>query len=260
MFNTHLSIYLQSHSTFNTYHNICLQSHSMFNTHLSICLQSQSSFNTHLNFCLQSHSTFIFNISIYVYSHILCLTHTSMSHSLILHLIHLNICSQPHSLFNTHLNLCLQSHSMFNPFITFIVWGRRRVTVILYDRIILHIWKNVTIFFLLITILIFITVVYIFTTSLHHHFLQVISLPSSLFYFIFAAVQLHTKLYGSKEELEKTATFHLADWTLRVVAIEKKKLCGTDCSKKKKGKCSTKQMDIVSDADGCFGQTVKNNK
>ena len=34
---------------------------------------------------------------------------------------------------------------------------------------------------------------------------------------------VHTKLYGSKEELEKTATFHLADWTLSVLAIEKKK-------------------------------------
>ena len=73
---------------------------------------------------------------------------------------------------------------------------------------------------------------YVFTASLHPHFLQVISLPSSLFYFIFVAVQLHTKLYISREEVEKTATFHLADWTLSVAAIQKKKkkLCGTDCS------------------------------
>ena len=48
------------------------------------------------------------------------------------------------------------------------------------------------------------------------------------------AVQLHTKLYVSKEEVEKTATFilqtglredshiHLADWTLSVAAMKKK--------------------------------------
>ena len=34
--------------------------------------------------------------------------------------------------------------------------------------------------------------------------------------------QLHTKLYGSREELEKTATFILQTaWTLSVAAIEK---------------------------------------
>ena len=43
--------------------------------------------------------------------------------------------------------------------------------------------------------------------------------------------QLHTRLYGSKKEPEKTAVFnnnnnnniHLADWTFSVAAIEKKK-------------------------------------
>ena len=73
---------------------------------------------------------------------------------------------------------------------------------------------------------------HVFTASLHPHFLLVISLHSSLIYFIFAAVQLHTKLYVSREEVEKTATFHLADWTLSVAVTEKKKkkLCGTDRS------------------------------
>ena len=38
------------------------------------------------------------------------------------------------------------------------------------------------------------------------------------------AIQLHTKLYGSKEELEKTCRhIHLAGWTLSVAVIEKKK-------------------------------------
>ena len=37
------------------------------------------------------------------------------------------------------------------------------------------------------------------------------------------AVQLHTKLYGSREELDKTANIHLAGWTLSAAAIEKKK-------------------------------------
>ena len=37
------------------------------------------------------------------------------------------------------------------------------------------------------------------------------------------AVQLHTKLYGIREELEKTLSYiQLADWTLSVAAIEKK--------------------------------------
>ena len=38
------------------------------------------------------------------------------------------------------------------------------------------------------------------------------------------AIQLHIKVYGSKEELEKTCRhIHLADWTLSVAAIKKKK-------------------------------------
>ena len=37
------------------------------------------------------------------------------------------------------------------------------------------------------------------------------------------AVQLHTKLYGIREELEKTLSYiHLPDWTLSVAAIEKR--------------------------------------
>ena len=120
----------------------------------------------------------------------------------------------------------IQSHSMFNPFTTFIVWGRGRVIVILYDHFIQHIWKNVTIIFLLLTTLIFIAVVRLHCQSSSP--LSAGYLPSSLFYFIFVAVQLPTKLYVSREEVEKTATFHLADWTLSVAAIEKKKKqCGT---------------------------------
>ena len=37
------------------------------------------------------------------------------------------------------------------------------------------------------------------------------------------AVQLHTKLYGSKKELEKELDIHLADRTFSAAAIEKNK-------------------------------------